>query len=98
MLKSILPIFPSKSFIVSGLTFRSLIHFISVYAIRECSNFIHSFTCGRLVFRAPLTEETVFSTVYSCFLGHKLTDHGYVGLFLGFYFVPFIYKSDSVLF
>ena len=32
----------SKSFIVSGLTFRSLIHFkfIFVYGIRECSNFI----------------------------------------------------------
>ena len=32
----------SKSFIVSGLTFRSLIHFefIFVYGVRECSNFI----------------------------------------------------------
>ena len=34
--------FPSKSFIVPGLTFRSLIHFefIFVYGVRECSNFI----------------------------------------------------------
>ena len=34
--------FSSKSFIVSGLTFRSLIHFefIFVYGIRKCSNFI----------------------------------------------------------
>ena len=33
--------FFSKSFIVSGLTFRSLIHFefIFVYGIRKCSNF-----------------------------------------------------------
>ena len=32
----------SKSFIVSGLTFRSLIHFefIFVYSVRTCSNFI----------------------------------------------------------
>ena len=32
----------SKSFIVSGLTFRSLIHFelIFVYGVRKCSNFI----------------------------------------------------------
>ena len=32
----------SKSFIVSGLTFRSLIHFelISVYGVRKCSTFI----------------------------------------------------------
>ena len=34
--------FSSKSFIVSGLTFRSLIHFefIFVYGVRECPNFI----------------------------------------------------------
>ena len=32
----------SKSFIVSGFTFRSLIHFefIFVYDVRKCSNFI----------------------------------------------------------
>ena len=43
MSKSVLPIFSSnKSFIVSGPTFRSLIHFefIFVYGVRECSNFI----------------------------------------------------------
>ena len=34
--------FSSKRFIISGLTFRSLIHFefIFVYSIRKCSNFI----------------------------------------------------------
>ena len=39
---SVLPMFSSKSFIVSGLTFRSLIHFefIIVYGVRKCSNFI----------------------------------------------------------
>ena len=37
-----LPMFSSKSFIVSGLTFRSLIHFefIFVDGFRKCSNFI----------------------------------------------------------
>ena len=37
-----LRMFSSKSFIVSGLTFRSLIYFefIFVYGIRNCSNFI----------------------------------------------------------
>ena len=41
MSQSVLPMFSSKSFIMSGLTFRSLIHFefISVYGVRECSNF-----------------------------------------------------------
>ena len=42
MSESVLPIFFSRSFIVSGLTFRSLIHFefIFVYSIRKCSSFI----------------------------------------------------------
>ena len=37
-----LPMFSSKSFIVSGLMFRSLIHFefIFVYGVRKCSNVI----------------------------------------------------------
>ena len=36
------PMFSSRSFIVSGLTFRSLIHFefIFVYGVRKCSSFI----------------------------------------------------------
>ena len=40
MLESVLPIFSSKSFIVSGLTFRSLIHFefIFVFGVRKCSD------------------------------------------------------------
>ena len=42
MSKCVLPMISSKSFIVSGLTFRPLIHFefIFVYGVRECSNFI----------------------------------------------------------
>ena len=42
MSKSVLPMFSPKSFIVSGLTFRSQIHFefIFVYGLREYSNFI----------------------------------------------------------
>ena len=38
MSESVLPMFSSRSFIVSGLTFRSLIHFefIFVYAVRKC--------------------------------------------------------------
>ena len=42
MSESVLPMFSSKSFIVSGFTFRSLIHFefIYVYSVRKCSNFI----------------------------------------------------------
>ena len=42
MALSVLLMFSSKNYIVSGLTFRSLIHFefIFVYDVRECSNFI----------------------------------------------------------
>ena len=40
--QSVLPMFSSKSFIVSGLTFRSLIHceFIFASGVRKCSSFI----------------------------------------------------------
>ena len=42
MSSSVLPMFPSKSFAASGLTFRPLIHFecILLYGVRKCSNFI----------------------------------------------------------
>ena len=42
MSESVLPMFSSRSFIVFGLTFRSLIHFefIFVYGVRKCSSFI----------------------------------------------------------
>ena len=41
MSKSVLSLFSSKSFAVSGFIFRSLIHFelIFVFGVRECSNF-----------------------------------------------------------
>ena len=42
MSESVLPMFSSRSFIVSGLTFRSLIHFefIFMYGVRKCSSFV----------------------------------------------------------
>ena len=42
MSKNVLPMSSSKSFIVSSLTFRSLIHFefIFVYGVRDCSSLI----------------------------------------------------------
>ena len=41
-IRSVLPMFSSRSFILSGLTFRYLIHFefIFVCGDRKCSNFI----------------------------------------------------------
>ena len=42
MSESVLPVFSSRSFIVSGLRFRFLIHFefIFLYGVRKCSSFI----------------------------------------------------------
>ena len=42
MSSSVLPMFSSRSFIVSGFTLRSLIHFefIFVYGVSKCSNVI----------------------------------------------------------
>ena len=58
--------FSSKRFIVSGLIFRSLIHFqlIFVYGVRKCSNFslLHSSSCP--VFPMPFIEEAVFAPLY----------------------------------
>ena len=65
MAKCVLPMFSSnKSFIVSSLTFKSLIHFefIFVYGVRECSNFIFTYSCP--VFPAPLIKETAFFQLY----------------------------------
>ena len=57
--------FAYRSFIVSGLTFRSLIHFefIFVYGVRKCSNFIF-FACSYPGFLAPHTEEAVFPAFF----------------------------------
>ena len=49
--KSVLSMFSSKSFIVSGLTFRCLTHFefIFVYAVRNCSNLIFLIPQARIL-------------------------------------------------
>ena len=70
-------VFSSGDFMVSGLTFRSLIHlewfFSFLYGIRKCSHPVLSTTYWR---------ECLFSTVYSCLLCCRLTDHRRMGLFL----------------
>ena len=58
--------FSSKSFIVSNLTFRSLIHFelIFVCGVKKYSNFMILHVSDQPVIPAPLFEETVFSPLY----------------------------------
>ena len=57
--------FSSKSLIVSGVTFKSLIHFevIFVYVVRKCSNFILLHVTVWF-FPAPFMEEAVFAPLY----------------------------------
>ena len=64
MSESVLPVFSSRSFIVSGLTFRSLIHFefIFVYGVGKCSSFILLQVVDQ--FPAPLVKEIVFPPLY----------------------------------
>ena len=60
-----LPMFSSRSCIVSGLTFRSLIHFefIFVYDVRKCSNFILLHVAVQF-FQYYLLKEAVFAPLY----------------------------------
>ena len=88
MSESVLPMFSSKSFIISDLIFRSLIHFkfIFVCSIRECSNFI----LLHIAVHSPSTtywRDCLFSNSYtslyvnicfhfsSKFVGVELLDH-----------------------
>jgi len=63
--QGILPMFSSRSFIVSSLTFRSLIHLsLFLHMVLE-SVLILFFTCSCPVFPAPLIEvQTFFSPLY----------------------------------
>ena len=94
MLESVLPMFSSRTFIVSGLKFRSLIHFEFnfVYGVRKCSSFMLF-----PVFPAPLVKEIVFSPFYilPTFVKDKVSIGAWTYLW-AFYFVPLIYISVFV--
>ena len=81
MSKSVLPTF-SYSFIVFSLTLRSLIPFesISVYGIRECSNFILLYVAVQFSQYHLLKR----LSLYSCLLCYRLIDHNGTDLLLGF--------------
>ena len=84
--KSVLPVFSSKRFIVSGLIFRSLIHFefIFVYGVRKCSNFILLYITVYFSQHHLLKRLSFLSIVYSCLLCQRKGACRCVGLFLGF--------------
>ena len=63
---------------VSGLTFKSLIHFEFIFVYGEKVVQFDSVVCSCPVFPTPFIDE-----VYSGLLCHRLTAHIYVGSFLG---------------
>ena len=83
--KSILPMFSFRCFIVSGLTFRSLIHFefIFVYGVRECSNFTLLQVALQFSQNHILKKLSFFSCIV-LLLCHRLTGCRCVDLFIGF--------------
>ena len=81
MSENVLLMFSSKNFMVSSLIFKSLNHFIFVYVVRKCSDFIDYM----LLFSFPNTiclRDRLFSFVFSCLLCQRLTDHRCVCLLL----------------
>ena len=93
MSESVLPMFSSRSFIVSGLTFRSLIHFefIFVYGVKTCPSFIVSQMVDQFS-QHQLFKEVVFSPLY--ILASFVTDKVSTGLWnylWAFYSAPLIY-------
>ena len=90
--------FPSKSFIISCLTFRSLIHFefIFVYGVRKWSNFILLHVAVQFS-QHRLFEEAVFAALYilASFVKNKLPIGAWV-YFWAFYLVSLVYISVFV--
>ena len=99
MLESVLPMFSTKSFLVSCLAFRFLIHFgfIFVYGIRKCSNFILEHVAVLSNFPTPFIEEAVFAPLYILvsFVKNKIAV-GALVYFCAFYPVPLVYISVFV--
>ena len=52
------PMFSSLSFTISGLIFKSLIHFKLIFANGKIGVQFHSFACGYPVFSRSFVEET----------------------------------------
>ena len=88
--------FSSKSFIVSGLTVRSLIHFefIFMYGVKKCSNFILLHVAVQF---SQHIEEAVFAPWYilTSFVKNKVPIGAWV-YFWAFYLVSLAYISVLV--
>ena len=96
MSKSVLPMFSSSSFIVAGLTFRSLIHFDFILCMVLESVLVSFFYKWLTSFPSTL-KEIVFSPLYilASFVKDKVSIGAWVYLW-ALYFVPLIYISVFV--
>ena len=96
MSSTVLPIFPSKSFIISGLILRSLIHleFIFVYDVRKCSNFTFLHVTVQFFQHHLLKRVSLPHCMYILFsfVKNKVPISAQV-YFLAFYIVPLAYTS-----
>ena len=83
-----------RGFIVSGLTFRSLIHFEFTFVMVLESDLVSFFYKWLTSFPAPLVKEIVFSSLYilASFVKDKVSIGAWIYLW-AFYFVPLIYIS-----
>ena len=72
MSESVLPMFSSKSFIVSSIAFRSLIH-LSLFLYMVLGSVLISLFY--MFSQHHLLKRLSFSIVYSCLLCHRLVDH-----------------------
>ena len=85
MSSSVLPRFPSKTFIVSGLTFRHSIHFEFTfgYGVRKCSNFLLLHVAIQFYQHHLLKRLSLSHCIFLPPLS-KMGNHRCMGLFLGF--------------
>ena len=94
MSRSFSPMFSSRSFVVSGLTFKSLIHFDLIFAWYKICVQFHSLANGYPVFPTLFLEQTILSP--PCILGalvkSQLTVHVWV-YFCALYSIPLVYMS-----
>ena len=97
MSESVLPMFSSRSFIVSGLTFRSVIHFefIFVYGVRKYSSFILLQVVDQFSQHHLLKKLSFLHCIFLSPLS-KIRCPQVSGFIWAFYFVPLIYISVFV--
>ena len=97
MSESVLSMFSSKSFIASGLTFRSLIHFefIFVYGVRKCYSFILLHIADQF-YRHHFLKRLFFPLcIFVPFAKDEVSIGTWIYLWT-FYFVPLIHISVFV--